>query len=103
MKAGDTTGVFRIPVRPATTAGMHSDYLSLEGPVERFEGRLVLRIPLEAGGQQLRQTVCTACPVEGKDLIVAVPDWLASRFRLAEGSAVHLDDRWGRLNITRVQ
>lgn len=82
---------------------MHSDYLSLEGPVERFNGRLVLRIPLEAGGQRLRQTVCAECPVEGKDLIVAVPDWIASQFHLAEGHAVHLDDRWGRLNITRVQ
>ncbi len=79
-----------------------SDYLSLEGPVERLNGQLILRIPLEAGGQRLRQTLCPQSPIEGTDLIVALPDWLASRFRLVEGSAVHLDDRWGRLNITRV-
>ncbi len=82
---------------------MHSDYLSLEGPVERLNGQLILRIPLEAGGHRLRQTVCTECNVQGKDLIVPLPDWLTSSIRLAEGTAVHVDDRWGRLNIARVQ
>ncbi len=82
---------------------MHSDYLSLEGPVERLNGQLILRIPLEAGGQQLRQSVCTQCSVEGKDLIVPLPEWLSASIRLREGTAVHVDDRWGRLNIARVQ
>ena len=82
---------------------MHSDYLCLEAPVERLNDRLILRIPLEAGGQRLRQTLCAQCPIDGKDLIVTLPDWLAVKIKLAEGVAVHLDDRWGKLNIARVQ
>ena len=81
---------------------MQSDYLSLEGPVECLNGQLILRIPLEAGGQQLRQSVCGQCTVEGKDLIVPLPEWLSTSIRLREGMAVHVDDRWGRLNIARV-
>lgn len=81
---------------------MPSDYLSLEGPVEQLNGQLILRIPLEAGGRRLRETVCTECVVEGKDLIVPLPDWLTTSIRLTEGTAVHVDDRWGRLNIARV-
>lgn len=82
---------------------MHSDYLSLEGPVERLNGQLILRIPLEAGGHRLHETVCTECVVQGNDLIVPLPDWLTASIRLREGTAVHVDDRWGRLNIARTQ
>lgn len=82
---------------------MHSDTLSLEGPVERWRSQLVLRIPLEAGGQQLRQTVCSHCSVEGTDLIVPLPEWLSRSIQLSEGTLVHVDDRWGKLNIARVQ
>lgn len=82
---------------------MHSDYLSLEGPVERLNGQLILRIPLEAGGSRLRETVCPECTVQGNDLIVPLPDWLTASIRLAEGTEVHVDDRWGKLNIARVQ
>lgn len=82
---------------------MHSDYLSLEGPVERLNGQLILRIPLEAGGRRLRETVCPECTVQGNDLIVPLPDWLTASIRLAEGTEVHVDDRWGKLNIARVQ
>ena len=81
---------------------MHSDYLSIEGPVERLDGQLILRIPLDAGGDRLRRTACMGCAVQGKDLIVPLPEWLASSIRLVEGTAVHVDDRWGRLNIARV-
>ena len=81
---------------------MHSDYLSLEGPVEQLNGQLVLRIPLDAGGDRLRRTACPGCTVQGQDLIVPLPEWLAASIRLVEGAAVHVDDRWGRLNIARV-
>ena len=82
---------------------MHSNYLALEGPVERLNGRLVLRVPLNAGGETLQLVARTLSYVEGRDLVVLIPDWLVERMRLAEGSAVHVDDRWGRLNIARLQ
>ena len=79
-----------------------NDYLSLEGPVERRGDRLVLRVPLNAGGERLRLVAHATSYVEDGRLVVVLPDWLARRMQLEEGSAVHVDDRWGRLNISRL-
>lgn len=81
---------------------MHSEYLSLEGPVERREGQLVLRVPLDIGGRKLQSVARTISFVEDGKLVVIIPEWLAERMELAEGSEVHLDDRWGKLNIARL-
>lgn len=79
-----------------------NDYVALEGPVERRGGRLVLRVPLSAGGERLRQVATAASYVEDGRLVVVLPEWLLERMALEEGSAVHVDDRWGRLNISRL-
>ena len=79
-----------------------NDYVSLEGPVERRGDRLVLRVPLGAGGERLRLVARATSFVEDGRLVVVLPEWLATRMRLEEGSAVHVDDRWGRLNISRL-
>ena len=81
---------------------MHSEYLSLEGPVERREGQLVLRVPLDIGGRKLQSVARTISFVENGDLVVIIPEWLAEKMKLAEGSEVHVDDRWGKLNIARL-
>ena len=78
------------------------DYVALQGPVERQGDRLVLRVPLDVGGDRLRRVARTCSHLEGKCLVVRLPPWLAERMRLQEGSAVHVDDRWGRLNIARL-
>lgn len=78
------------------------NYNSVHAPVERREDRLVLRIPMDAGGDKLQLVAQTSSFVEGNDLVVLLPEWLAHRMRLAEGSEVYLDDRWGKLNIARV-
>lgn len=81
---------------------MHLEYLSLEGPVERREGQLVLRVPLDAGGRKLQSVARTISFVEGDKLVVLIPEWLAEKMKLDEGTEVHLDDRWGKLNIARI-
>ncbi|MGI4826775.1 MAG: hypothetical protein ACRYFU_01065 [Janthinobacterium lividum] len=81
---------------------MQTTYHSVQAPVERREDRLVLRIPMDAGGDKLQLVARASSFVEGDDLVVLLPEWLAQRMRLAEGSEVHLDDRWGKLNIARV-
>ncbi len=78
-------------------------YLSLQCPVERHQQQLVLRIPLSAGGDQLQRVVPALAFIEENDLVVPLPEWLAIRMRLGEGSAVHVDERWGKLNIARLQ
>ena len=81
---------------------MQTDYVSLEGPVERRNDQLVLRIPLDAGGSRLHAVARTISFVENDNLVVLLPAWLAEQMQLNEGSAVHVDDRWGKLNVARV-
>jgi hypothetical protein len=81
---------------------MHSEYVSIQGPVEQREGQLVLRVPLEDGGHRLRTIARAVSFVENGDLVVLLPEWLAERMDLREGTTVHVDDRWGKLNISRL-
>ena len=81
---------------------MHRNYISLQGPVERRENRLVLRIPMDAGGDKLQVAARTTSIVEDGMLVVLLPEWLAQRMHLQEGTEVNIDDRWGKLNIARL-
>lgn len=78
---------------------IRDQYVALQGPVERRGDRLVFRVPLEAGGEQLKQAAKDTAFEEDGDLVVVFPEWLAVRMHLREGATVHLDDRWGKLNI----
>ncbi len=73
---------------------------SLGGPVERIDGQLVLQIPLSAGGAALIPCSRGLSRVENDTLIVTIPDWLAEKLGLSEGSSVIVDNRHGRFNIT---
>ncbi len=73
---------------------------SLAGPVERVDGKLVLQIPLAEGGAQLVECSRGIGRVEGEDLVVTIPDWLAAKLGIDEGSTVVVDNRGGKFNIT---
>ena len=64
---------------------------------------MVLRVPLEAGGERLKLVAKATSYEEDGRLVVVLPEWLSERMQLDEGSAVHLDNRFGRLNIARLQ
>lgn len=81
---------------------MHSEYVSIEGPVERREGQLVLRVPLDVGGKKLQNVARMISFVEDGKLVVLIPEWLSEKMHLVEGTEVHVDDRWGKLNIARL-
>ncbi len=81
---------------------MHEDYVSLCGPIEREGDRLILRIPLDAGGEQLHLVTCGMSEIDCDDLVVTIPDWLARKIGVAEGTCVYVDDRSGQFNITKV-
>jgi hypothetical protein len=80
---------------------MESDFISLRGPIEREGSRLVLRIPLDAGGEQLRLVCEKISEIDGDDLVVPIPDWLAEKIAVGEGTEVYIDDRDGKFNITK--
>jgi len=73
---------------------------SLQGPVEKIDGKLVLYIPLSAGGDQF-----IACSKgiseeeEGQFLKVVIPEWLAGMLRVENGSLVNVDNKDGKFNI----
>ncbi len=72
---------------------------SLKGPVETVDGRLVLRIPLAAGGSQLVECSRGIGEVEGECLKVAIPSWLAEKLGIQVGSQVRVDNYDGKFNI----
>lgn len=75
---------------------------SLQGPVEKIDGKLVLRIPLEAGGAEF--VACSRGISEVKDgyLVVEIKEWLAGMLRIEAGDLVHVDNSNGKFNITPV-
>jgi hypothetical protein len=75
---------------------------SLQGPVEKIDGKLVLRIPLEAGGDPFVE--CSRGVAEVKDgfLIVEIKEWLAGMLRIEQGDLVTVSNANGKFGITPV-
>jgi len=78
------------------------DIVSLEGPVELLDGKLVLQIPLDAGGDVLRTAARGISTVDDEFLTITIPDWLAEKLGIGDGSLVLVDNSGGKFNITRV-
>ena len=78
------------------------DVESLQGPIEKIDGKLVLRIPLEAGGDQFIE--CSRGVSEVKDgyLIVEIIEWLAGLLRVEAGDLVSVNNANGKFTITPV-
>jgi hypothetical protein len=72
---------------------------SLTGPVENIDGKLLLRIPLEAGGSELVESSRGIGQVEGEFLSIEIMDWLAQKLGISEGSLVIIDNANGKFNI----
>jgi hypothetical protein len=78
-----------------------SDRVSLEGPVELVGGQLVLRIPLEAGGDVLAPLARGIGSVDSEYLNVVIQPWMAEKLRIRAGSLVIVDNVDDKFNITR--
>src|SRR5262245_16570363 len=75
----------------------------LEGPVELIDGKLTLAIPLAQGGAKLQKSASRISYVANDCLNVVIPDWLAAKMGIAKGTTVCVNNRDGRLNITKAQ
>lgn len=76
------------------------NYLSLRGPVEMVDGCLILQIPLESGGWELRSVAKGISKIVGDDLVIKIPEGLAAKLGIFEGTYLFVDDRNGKFNIT---
>jgi hypothetical protein len=75
------------------------DVTSLQGPVEKVDGKLILRIPLEAGASEFLDCSRGISEVEGDCLKITIPEWLAGMLRIDEGDLVSVDNANGKFNI----
>jgi len=64
------------------------EVMSLEGPVLKVNGELVLIIPLSAGGDDLVECSRGVSEVQGEFLKIVIPEWLAAVLRIEEGDLV---------------
>jgi hypothetical protein len=78
------------------------DVLTLEGPVERLDGKLALLIPLDEGGDKFLECCRGISEVQGNSLKIAIPEWLSGVLRIEEGDVVSIDNANGKLNIRPV-
>jgi hypothetical protein len=72
---------------------------SLSGPVEKIDGKLVLRVPLEVGGKELVACSKGIGEINGECLSIHIMDWLAKKLGISEGSTVVVDNANGKFNI----
>jgi hypothetical protein len=75
------------------------DVMSLEGPVLKVNGELVLFIPLSAGGEELIELSRGISEVEGEFLKINIPIWLAAVLRIEEGDLVCVRKAGGMFRI----
>lgn len=72
---------------------------SLAGPVESVGGKLMLRIPLSAGGDLLQDSARGISEIQDDMLCIEIKDWLAQKLCISEGSVVTVDNADGKFNI----
>ena len=72
---------------------------SLRGPVDLVDGRLVLQIPMAAGGAGLVAASRGIGVVVDDYLEVTIPAWLAEQLGIREGTVVNVNNLGGKLNI----
>ncbi|MFZ0915039.1 MAG: hypothetical protein WBQ76_13995 [Candidatus Korobacteraceae bacterium] len=75
------------------------DVTSLQGPVEKIDGKLTLLIPLEAGGDQFIECCRGISEIQGEYLRITIPEWLSGMLRIDEGSLVCVHNENGKFNM----
>jgi hypothetical protein len=75
---------------------------SLQGPVEKIDGKLYLRIPLKAGGDEFIECSRGVSEVEDGYLVVEINEWLAGLLRIEEGDLVSVSNTDGKFAITPI-
>ena len=76
------------------------DVMSLEGPVLKVNGELILLIPLADGGAELIECSRGISEVQGEFLKIVIPEWLAGMLRIEEGDLVCVHNTDGKFHIT---
>jgi hypothetical protein len=73
--------------------------MSVQGPVLKVNGELMLLIPLEDGGADRVEASRSVSEVQGSYLKVAIPEWIAGLLRIEEGDLVSVSSEDGDLPV----
>ena len=76
-----------------------SEVVSLEGPVLKRDGKLMLLVPLEKGGADFVECSRGISEVEGGFLKIVIEEWLAGVLRIEEGDKVVISNAGGKFGI----
>jgi hypothetical protein len=76
------------------------DVTTLEGPIEKIDGKLVVRIPLDAGGDQFIDCSRGIATVDAENLVVIIPQWLADKLLIEEGDLITVSNANGRFDLS---
>ena len=69
---------------------------------ELLAGQLTLQIPLEVGGADFEEAASGISTVADGCLNIVIPDWLAAKLGIVDGSIVAIDNHGGKLNLSLV-
>ncbi len=75
------------------------ELMSLEGPILRVNGELMLLIPLDDGGSELIECSRGISEVQGEFLKIVIPEWLAGMLRIEEGDLICVHNTDGKFHI----
>ena len=75
--------------------------VSIKGPLEKIDGKLVLQIPLAVGGRELADYTKGIGHVEGHFLKIEVLPWMAEKLGVSEGTVMSVDNITGEFRMQR--
>lgn len=75
--------------------------VSIKGPLEKIEGKLLLRIPLEVGGQTLIGCTKGIGHVDGDFLVIEILPWMIEQLGISEGDLLAVDNHTGEFRMQR--
>lgn len=78
---------------------MEQEVVTVTAPLEKLEGKLVLRIPLKEGGNAMIQCSRGISEIRDGHLVIEIQGWLLSLLRVSEGDRVEVSNFDGRFNI----
>lgn len=73
--------------------------MSLEGPVLKVNGELMVLIPLADGGSEMIECSRGISEVQGEFLKIVIPEWLAGMLRIEEGGLICVHNTDGKFHI----
>ena len=81
---------------------MQDDFVNIECPVEKINGRFVLRIPLAWGGDKLIECSRSFSEIREQFLWIIVSQSVAEMLRLKEGDRVYVGNPNGEFHLRLV-